>query len=152
MNQSFSLPTGGQGTAPAQLLKKLYSSLGHYTACTTYWSYCLMNQLYPRIFTAPTRSSYMGWQAICAAMVAFCRWMHSFMGHIPSIYRASATGGHSQSPYTVHQYILTPICMDTGWWKTSRTYNIDTINNQLLPPYSNTVCTTSLYSIACNRT
>ena len=88
-------------------------------------------------------------QSMCTTKVTYRCWMYSLMVQNPSVFRASSTGGHSQSPPTVCQAVFPKIPLPTQWCILSITFNIVLITIQLSIPYSNTVFTTALYSISC---
>ena len=53
-------------------------------------------------------------QATCAATVACLRWIYSLIVYIPAVSSASATGGHSHSPFVVRRAVIPVIILLPG--------------------------------------
>ena len=105
---------------PHTIILKLNYSPGYSTSRTMSWYHHLMNMMYPRIFSAPLHSSYMGRSEMYAAMVVCIIWMYYLMGHIPATYRASYTGGHYHLPSLTRRSSFTcdlsiHFCLEPVW-------------------------------------
>ena len=127
-------------------------SIYHSAYRPTSWSHHHINLLVLGILSAPLHSVYMGRQDICAATVTCLRWIHSLIGHSPTVSRASTTGGHSHFPLSVRRAVIPAKLLATQWRNPSSTFSMAPVTTQLSIPYNNTDYTTDLYNIPLART
>ena len=96
--------------------------------------------------------SYMGRQATCDVTLTCLIWTYSLIGHIPQVFRASSTRGHSESHFILLPTVTPTILLATRLWNTFSASIMAPVTTQILIPYYNTNLTTALYSIPCART